>query len=335
MGELTKKQKESIDQKVELFRPLLSKKLPEDEFLHIAKQIENKIIKKRLEWYEKNKDSISLGGYCRSKTKEDIDKAFRLLIYTYMGLEYGSSCYKDYIPAYPHQGHSGGLATSYYENGVLVGYFRSEGFCPYLEAFKQYKLNHEKSAELCRIVLEKPCQVLVEKVNPTLIFFRDYDQVRPKTDYCLEGFRLNQYDSVLKLIAKSFEGKNFNDDLTTITFKQLLIDGEFEFMTWPDTLRFQSEKRFFIDRLWELRVVKDWDKYPNYHYEPIKDLFTKTFENRIFEDNGVYMNFDRINKDGKFIFKNVDGTHSYALRDLPNLRLASKTLFGGYKIQRI
>jgi hypothetical protein len=323
MGEFTKEQEESIEQKIELFRPLLAKKLSEDEFLIVAKQIEDKIIKKRLEWYEKNKNSIYLRGHFETETKSDIDKAFRLLIYEYMKINYGSSGYKDYIPAYRGQGHSG-LPMSYYENGVLVGKFRSEGFCPYSEAFKIYKLKPEESAKLCKIVLEKPCQELVEKVNPKLIFFRDYSQVRPITDYCLEGFTINQYDSVLKLIAKSFEGKVFDDDLMTISFSKLLIDGEFEFLTYPDIFGFQNERRFFIDRLWELRVVKGWDKYPKYNYEPMRNLLTEIFQNKTFEDDGLYLTFSEINKKGEFLFKNKYNTFSYKLKDLPTLKYVTR-----------
>jgi hypothetical protein len=59
-------------------------------------------------------------------------------------------------------------------------------FCPYLQAFRRLGFDAEKSAYLCEHTLERPCQVLVDKVNPRIKFSRNYHHVRPITDYCFE-----------------------------------------------------------------------------------------------------------------------------------------------------
>jgi hypothetical protein len=146
-----------------------------------AKKIEHTIAANRLAWYEEIKDG-DYSHYLRDPGISDIQKAF-WLIYGYkmqIPQEYlGHANIYDPIDVTDIGGGISGL------NMAIV--IQAKNFCPYLDAFKTMGFDANTSKWLCKNVLEKPCEVLAQKVNPDIIFFRHYSKVRPVTDYCIEG----------------------------------------------------------------------------------------------------------------------------------------------------
>lgn len=61
--------------------------------------------------------------------------------------------------------------------------FRSKNFCPTLEACKILGLDTQT---ICRKLNENSTDALVKQVNPCLTFSRNYQKLRPHTNYCEE-----------------------------------------------------------------------------------------------------------------------------------------------------
>ena len=61
--------------------------------------------------------------------------------------------------------------------------FRSQNFCPTLEACKILGLD---TREVCRKIYERPTDALVKTINPNLKFGRNYRCIRPYANYCEE-----------------------------------------------------------------------------------------------------------------------------------------------------
>ncbi len=66
--------------------------------------------------------------------------------------------------------------------------FHSKNFCPTLEACKILGLD---TRMICRIVNEKPTDALVKQLSNRLEFARNYEKLRPYSDYCEEMVLLN------------------------------------------------------------------------------------------------------------------------------------------------
>lgn len=112
--------------------------------------------KKRVEWYEANRDVLRLEG-------TDVRKAYTLLIIRYLGLD----------PA---------DAPVVFEDETRI-VWRSFNFCPLLEACK---VLGKDTREVCMRAQEAPAQALVSKVGPGLRFSRNYDKIRPYEEFCEE-----------------------------------------------------------------------------------------------------------------------------------------------------
>ena len=66
--------------------------------------------------------------------------------------------------------------------------FHSRNFCPTLEACKILGLD---TRFVCRRLTEKPMNDLIRHIHPKLRFTRNYDKLRPHSDYCEEVIYLS------------------------------------------------------------------------------------------------------------------------------------------------
>ena len=122
--------------------------------------IAKEMTQKRLRWYEENKGKLNLEG-------SDVRKAYTLLLTKYLGLS-------------PEE-----IPVIYEDERKIV--WRSYNFCPTLEACKKLGMDTRK---VCKNAMEKPAQELISKINPNLKFSRNYEKIRPYSDYCEEIIEL-------------------------------------------------------------------------------------------------------------------------------------------------
>lgn len=122
--------------------------------------IAKEMAERRLQWYEKNKGKLNLEG-------SDVRKAYTLLLIKYLGLN------REEVP------------VIYEDERRIV--WRSYNFCPTLEACKKIGMD---TREVCKKATEKPAQELIWKINPNLKFSRNYEKIRPYSDYCEEIIEL-------------------------------------------------------------------------------------------------------------------------------------------------
>jgi hypothetical protein len=123
------------------------------------KLIEKELTEKRNIWFEKNKKSLKLQG-------RDVEKAYRLILKK--------------IGINPNEA----LIVEKTKKRIV---FHSTNFCPTLEACKILGLDTKK---ICKRVFEKPTDYLVKKINSNLKFSRNYQKIRPYTNYCEESIEL-------------------------------------------------------------------------------------------------------------------------------------------------
>lgn len=116
--------------------------------------------KKRVRWYEENKDKFNLQG-------TDVRKAYTLLIELYLGLS------PDEVP------------VVYEDDKRIV--WKSYNWCSVLETCKRLGFD---TREVCRKGWEQSVQALIEKINPKLRFSRNYENIRPHAEYCEESIEL-------------------------------------------------------------------------------------------------------------------------------------------------
>ncbi len=181
MNKFSQEQEESIKSKIDLFLPITEKGITQKELMQRLSIIEDKISKNRLRWYEEHKDKLD---YLKWEHITDLQKAFIMMFGHQMEINH-----KDLntIPIYDE------------EQGIFTAYIQAKNFCPYLEAFKRMEIKPDDSVQLCNLVLEKPCQLLIEKVNPKIRFFRNYSHIRPIADYCDERLMIRDYSLIEKL----------------------------------------------------------------------------------------------------------------------------------------
>jgi hypothetical protein len=65
--------------------------------------------------------------------------------------------------------------------------FHSKNFCPSLEACIKLGLDPRS---ICKSVFEKPADILVKQLDPSLCFSRNYQSIRPYCDFCEEMISL-------------------------------------------------------------------------------------------------------------------------------------------------
>ncbi len=119
-----------------------------------------RIKKRRLEWFEKHKDNLKLEG-------TEVRKGFQLVVFEYMGIK------PEELPVIKET-----------EKKIT---WRAYDFCPYYEAIKNSGL---KTRDVCKFATEMPVQALLDLINPKLRFSRNYEKIRPHTEYCEETIEL-------------------------------------------------------------------------------------------------------------------------------------------------
>lgn len=124
--------------------------------------INEELSEKRLRWYEENKERLDLKG-------SDVRKAYTLLLIEYLGLN------PKEVPVV-------------YEDELKI-VWRSYNFCLVLEACKRLG---KDTREVCKKAEEKSVQELISRINPNLRFSRNYEKIRPYTDYCEETIELEE-----------------------------------------------------------------------------------------------------------------------------------------------
>ncbi len=122
--------------------------------------INKRLSRKRLAWYEQNRDKLDLRG-------PDPRKAYQMVILEYLGLD------PDEVPVV-------------FEDEKKITW-RSYNPCPVLEACKRLGLDTRK---VCRAGWESSVQEMAGLINPRLRFSRNYAILRPHGDYCEETFEL-------------------------------------------------------------------------------------------------------------------------------------------------
>ncbi len=127
-----------------------------DDWTHIN----SKQTKKRLTWFSNNIDNLNLSG-------SDVRKAYTLLLIEYLAIP------PEEVPVIEED-----------EKKII---WRSFNNCPVIEACRIGKFD---TREICSKGYEKSVQELIMKINPKLHFSRNYDKVRPHSDYCEESIKL-------------------------------------------------------------------------------------------------------------------------------------------------
>jgi tRNA(adenine34) deaminase len=116
--------------------------------------------KKRLDWWEINKDNLNLSGSLPRQ-------AYEMVLFRYMKIS------PEEIPIVEET-----------ENRIT---WVSSNFCPILEACKKLGLD---TRVVCKQGAEQSVQDLISKLSPNLIFSRNYKDLRPYGKYCEESFEL-------------------------------------------------------------------------------------------------------------------------------------------------
>lgn len=118
------------------------------------------ITKRRMAWFKEYKNNLKLKG-------TDVEKAFQLVLFEYMKLK------PEEVPIV--------------EKTDKKIVWKSYDFCPYLEAIKKLKMD---TRIVCRCATHSPVQAMIEKINPKLLFSRNYVTIRPYAEYCEEIIEL-------------------------------------------------------------------------------------------------------------------------------------------------
>ena len=144
----TLKQQKAIEEKTKQLREILDGTLN-------PKELAQSITQRRLEWLAKN----------RILLRTDLpllESTLRLLIYNHMGVEEG-------------------ISTEMISANLLR--IESRNFCPYLEACQWLGMD---TRFVCKEIGEPSIIAFFHEINPHLDFYRNYDKIRPYSDYCEE-----------------------------------------------------------------------------------------------------------------------------------------------------
>jgi hypothetical protein len=124
---------------------------------------------KRVAWFQREGMNLDLGG------KDPAEKAYRLLLWKLGVTEKDASIERR-------------------DEGMIV--FHSKNFCPTLEACVILGLD---TGHVCRLCNEDATDQLVKQVDPELRFRRNYQRIRPHTDFCEERIEYAPGQSVHNL----------------------------------------------------------------------------------------------------------------------------------------
>ena len=146
---------------IRLFEYVLAvaKQSGEEKALHLLREC---VTERRKKWLEENLDKLEMKG-------TEVEKAYEVFLLKYLNLN-------------PNE-------VSVVEKTEKRIVYRSYNFCPVLEACKALNLDTRK---ICKQVYEEPTQMFLSKLNPKLKFRRNYEKIRPYTDYCEEIIELEE-----------------------------------------------------------------------------------------------------------------------------------------------
>ena len=65
----------------------------------------------------------------------------------------------------------------------------SRNFCPYLVACEDLNLD---TRYICKVTGEQSFQVLAREIDKDVLFYRNYENIRPHSDFCEEYLELNR-----------------------------------------------------------------------------------------------------------------------------------------------
>ena len=136
----------------------LVKKFRRPEWINL----EEDLLNKRMQWFENNKTRI-----CKLKGS-DLEKAYHLILMK-IGIK-----------------SSEAPIVEESENKIV---FHSRNYCPSLEACIILDLD---TREVCKEIYERPTEELIRRINPKLRFARNYECIRPYSDYCEEIITLEK-----------------------------------------------------------------------------------------------------------------------------------------------
>jgi len=123
-------------------------------------EINEELTERSIGWYEKNRGDLVLEG-------SDVRKAYTLLFLEYLKIDPGE------VPIVHED-----------ETRIV---WRATSWCPVVEACERGGFD---TREVCKKGWESSVQALIEKINPKLRFSRNYDRIRPHSDYCEEAIEL-------------------------------------------------------------------------------------------------------------------------------------------------
>lgn len=119
------------------------------------------IIQRRFEWIAQNQDVF------RRLRGSEVRKGFQLVLLEYMGIP------PQEVPIIEET-----------QNKIT---WKAYDFCPYYEVIQALGMD---TRDVCRYATEAPVQAMLNVLNPNLHFSRNYEKVRPYTDYCEETIEL-------------------------------------------------------------------------------------------------------------------------------------------------
>jgi hypothetical protein len=147
---------------VNLFKTILS--IAEETGLGKALScFEQCVIEKRVLWLERNEQSLE-------KTGNPLLDGYKAFYERYLGLS---------IP------RDGEIIEATERRMV----FRWWNKCPTLEACVACGLDTRK---VCKVVYHQPVQIILSRIDARLRFERNYDALRPHTEYCEESIELDE-----------------------------------------------------------------------------------------------------------------------------------------------
>ena len=122
------------------------------------------ITKRRVSWFEENKNSV-LSKY---DGLSDEEKAYRIIFFDHMKI---------------NPEHSKMVRIN--DRKVMI---ESYNFCPYLEACKEIESDKFDIFYVCREIGEPSIQKICEMINPKLRFSRNYQNIRPINRHFCEEY---------------------------------------------------------------------------------------------------------------------------------------------------
>ncbi len=126
---------------------------------------EEEVSRKRLRWWEENRERLVNLGVERLPI---LDRAYRIFYIEYLGLD------PKEVPIVERS-----------ERKLVI---HSYNFCPVHHACADLGLD---TRDVCKAIYERPVNDLLQQIHPGLRFRRSYHAIRPHAPYCEESIELD------------------------------------------------------------------------------------------------------------------------------------------------